>query len=389
MLKKIKILRIIARLNIGGPAIHTLLLTCGLNNKFDSILVSGAVDDYEGNMVYLARDKEVSPIIIPELGRKLNFLKDLVAFYKIFQIIRKEQPDIIHTHTAKAGTLGRLAGLLYILTQCLRPKAHRLKLIHTFHGHVLHSYFGGVKTRFFIWIERFLARFTDKIIAVSNEVKNELLKLKIGDLKKVVVIPLGLDLDELLSLDTISNSRIRIGIIGRLTPIKNHTMFLKVVRKIVDFGLSFPVKFIIVGDGELRSTLEANSRELGLDRYIEFSGWQRNLRELYARLDIIVLTSLNEGTPVSLIEAMAASRPVVTTNVGGVKDLVNDQRGFLIESNDADTFAAALKTLIEDKQLRRRMGQAGREFVRDCFTKERLITDLKALYEELLKETMI
>ncbi|MBU2541437.1 MAG: glycosyltransferase family 4 protein [Candidatus Omnitrophica bacterium] len=387
MVKKIKVLRIIARLNIGGPARHTILLTEGLNNdKFDSVLVSGVVDSYEGDMTYLANEKDVKPIIIPELGRKISLRNDLISFYKLFQIIKKEQPDIIHTHTAKAGTLGRLAALLYKFTQNPRRKRKKSRLVHTFHGHVLHSYFAGFKTRIFILVEHILARFTDRIIAVSNEVKNELIKLKIGDFKKIIVIPLGLDLDKLFSIpESRNNSQVNVGIIGRLVPIKNHYMFIKAIKLLTNCkpqGTDY--KFIIAGDGELRESLKSNSRKLGVERFIEFIGWQNNLVDLYSNLDIVVLTSLNEGTPVSLIEAMASARPVVATKVGGVKDLVNEERGFLVESNDVDAFACALRKLIDEQGLRIRLGQSGREFVKERFNKTRLINDIVGLYEELL-----
>ena len=307
-----------------------------------------------------------------------------MRFYKLFLLIFKEKPNIIHTHTAKAGTLGRIAGLLYksfVNRRCI--------LVHTFHGHVLHSYFGKGKTKVFIWTERLLAKFTDRIIAVSSAIRNELLQLRVGNSKKVIVIPLGLELDNFLTISSQNNSEIKIGIIGRLAPIKNHLMFLKVIKKIMHLNLQTPTKFIVVGDGELRESLENYAQSLGLDNIIEFRGWQRDLVNLYTNLDIVALTSLNEGTPVSLIEAMAAGRPVVATNVGGVKDLVNGDRGFLVKLGDVDSFASALKCLIDDEKLRSRMGRSGREFVRNNFTKDRLIDDIKELYEELLKERNI
>jgi len=388
-MKKIKILRIIARLNIGGPAIHCILLTEGLNKgKFNSVLVSGKVDISEGDMLYLANEKNVKPIIIPELGRSVNFIKDVVAFCRLFLIIFREKPDIIHTHTAKAGSLGRFAGLLYKLLS-----GRRCILIHTFHGHVFGGYFGKRKTKVFIWIERLLAKFTDRIVVVSNAIKNELIELGIGNFNKISIIPLGLELDGLLTIpiknNFKNNSELKIGIIGRLTSIKNHLMFLRVIKKLMDLKSLTQMRFIIAGDGELRESLENYAHSLRLNNFVIFAGWQKDLINLYSQLDIVALTSLNEGTPVSLIEAMAAGRPVVATNVGGVKDLVNEDRGFLVESEDIDGFASALKSLLEDENLRRRLGQFGREFVRNKFTKGRLINDIEVLYEELLKERKI
>jgi glycosyltransferase involved in cell wall biosynthesis len=384
MPEKKKILRIIARLNIGGPAIHCILLTQGLNkDRFQSLLVCGNVDKTEADMLYLAREKNVEPIFISSLGRNLNLFKDLAAFFRIFSIIRKEQPDIIHTHTAKAGALGRLAGLLYNFTLILRRGRKGVKLVHTFHGHVLHSYFSATKTKIFIWIERILARFSDKIIAVSNEVRNELLSLKIADPEKLRVIPLGLELDSLLGLDEKRNSHLNIGIIGRLAPVKNQMLFLQAVKALRDCSDANLAKFIIAGDGELRSSLEEKAKDLGIAGFVEFIGWQKDLKDLYSRLDIVALTSLNEGTPVSLIEAMAAGKAVVATDVGGVKDIVNGQRGILVKSGDVNGFANALRCLIEDNDLRRKMGRSGREFVRKLFCKERLIADIQNLYDEL------
>lgn len=393
MNKKIKILRIIARLNIGGPAIHTILLAEGLNrDKFDSLLVAGMVEEGEADMLYLAESKEVKPIIISELGRKINFKKDFISFCKLFKLIKKQRPDIIHTHTAKAGTLGRLVGILYNLAY---PK-NKCKLVHTFHGHVLHSYFGKFKTKVFIWIERILAKFTDKIIVVSDTIKKELLDLRIGNNRKIIVIPLGLELDKLLNIPPANNPKINIGIIGRLTLIKNHFMFLKSIKLLLTqySNLSDNHQFVIAGDGELRDSLENYVRELGLVSQIIFTGWHKDLINLYSSLDIVALTSLNEGTPVSLIEAMAAGRPVVATDVGGVRDLLEPVCGLariptkniLIKSNDVEGFAKALIWLIDNRDLRAKIGEASREFVRDKFGKETLIKNMERLYKDLLNK---
>jgi glycosyltransferase involved in cell wall biosynthesis len=392
MQRKIKVLRIIARLNIGGPAIHTILLTEGLNkDKFDSLLVSGIVGDGEEDMSYLAEEKGIKPIIIPELGRKISFKNDLIAFWKLYKLIRRESPDIIHTHTAKAGTLGRLAGILYNLVTgywLLVTGKQRCKLIHTFHGHVLHSYFGKIMTWLFIWIERILARFTDRIIVVNERIKKDLLGLGIGNPKKIAVIPLGLDLEKLLMISTNTNPTPRVGIVGRLVSVKNHRMFLDAIRL---FLTQHPTsntqyQFFIVGDGELRDELENYAERLGIRDSVIFTGWQRDLERLYSDLDIITLTSLNEGTPVSLIEAMAAGKVVIATDVGGVKDLLDTTRGILVKSEDVEGFAQGLSLLLNNEDLRKRIGQSGREFVKNRFTKERLIRDIENLYE-LLAET--
>lgn len=382
--KKIKILRIIARLNIGGPALHCILLTEGLNNgEFCSLLVSGVVSSSEADMEYLARGKGVLPKIIPELGRSLSFKNDICAFWKLYQLMKQERPDIIHTHTAKAGALGRLAAFFYTLISSPKP---RPKVLHTFHGHIFNGYFGKFKSTVFLLIERILAFFTDRIIVVSDALKDELCRIKIGNPRKIVVVKLGLELDKLLAVAPKSDAELRIGIIGRLVPVKNHHMLFNVIKKLNESDVATPFTLTVAGDGELRFDLEHYVRQLHIERRVTFVGWQKDLAQLYSQLDIVVLTSLNEGTPVCLIEAMAAGKPVIATNVGGVRDLVDEKRGFLVPSGDVDGFANALKRLIDDEELRQRQGQAGREFVKNIFTKDRLIRDMIGLYGELLKE---
>ena len=411
-MKKIKVVRVIARLNIGGPAIHTILLTEGLNkDKFDSLLVCGTIAKDEGDMLYYARARNVVPYIIPELRRELNPLNDVIAFLKIYKLIRRENPDIIHTHTAKAGTLGRLAGIFYNLLA-----ARRIKLIHTFHGHVFEGYFGRFKTRLFIFIERFLAYFNSKIITVSSAVKEELVSLRIGSKVKIEVIPLGLELDGFLRLslsqlltqgtrDPDSSEKesghcLNIGIVGRLVPIKNHRLFLEGAAKVIRDNPALDLRFKIIGDGELRAELEEFTRKLNLSSVVEFSGWQKDLSGVYANLDIVCLTSINEGTPVSLIEAMASGKVIAATDAGGVKDLVGEsleefedglgfsphERGIMVMSGDADSFAGALSFLVRNEEIRKKMAAAGREFVREKFVKKRLIKDIEKLYEQVVNK---
>ena len=394
-----KILRIIARLNIGGPARNAILLTDGSRTSIKTVLVCGEVEHGEGDMMYLACEKGIQPVIIKELGRELSWKDDWAAFWKIYKIIKQEKPDIIHTHTAKAGTLGRLAGVLYRLLRRFAPRndtsachceaAGRSNLkkpiiIHTFHGHVFHGYFGRIKTIFFIWIERFLALFTNKIITVSENLKRELVeKFKIAPENKISVIELGFELGELFKLPARENEEVvNIGIVGRLVPIKNHKMLFKVCRA----GLNLPYRIVVIGDGEMREELEKYVIELGIEDKVEFRGWIKDLKAIYEGLDIVALTSLNEGTPVSLIEAMAAGRPIVATNVGGVKDIVEDGKsGYLVESGNVEEFTKKLLELIKDPEKRRTFGQNGRDIVKNRFTKERLIKDTKELYNNLLK----
>jgi glycosyltransferase involved in cell wall biosynthesis len=421
-LKKIKILRIIARLNIGGPAIHTILLTRYLNNeKFDSLLVTGNIGKDEGDMVYLAEMNNVRPIVMKELGRDISWRDDIIAFYKVLRLIIKEKPDVIHTHTAKAGTLGRTAGIIYNLLF-----SHKAYLVHTFHGHTFQGYFHPVKARLFLLIERFLSKFTHRIITISRKQMDELSEnLKINSHGKLELIPLGLNLSQFYETKKIERSFKKslglegdvrlVGSIGRLVPVKNHRMFLDAIKKYKLNPLIPPlikggegglkVKFLLIGDGELRKDLERYSRESGISGDVIFTGWIRDLCMAYADIDIVVLTSLNEGTPVSIIEAMASGKPVIATDVGGVRDLftIYDLRfwgthesgsydlkfkiyseGILINSNDSDSLAEGIKFLLDNPELAEDMGRKGRVNVKERFDIQRLVSDVERMYEGLI-----
>jgi len=394
--KKIKVLRIIARLNIGGPAIHTILLTEGLNNQnFESILACGTPEKNEGDMSYYASEKGVSVHLIPELKRELNFTNDIRSLLKIYSMIKREEPDIIHTHTAKAGSLGRSAGILYNLLHPFRK--NRIQLIHTFHGHVLSGYFGKAKSGLFILLESILACFSRKIIAVSKSVKEQLLKLRITREDRIQVIPLGFELDSFLKVMPRQGESFNIGIVGRLVPIKNQRLFLDAAELLIREPRDRPLKFRIVGDGELRQYLRDYTAKHNLSDYVDFLGWQKELDKIYTELDLVTLTSINEGTPVSLIEAMASGRAVISTNAGGVKDLLGEQnhhfsepnlqvreRGVLLESADPADFASAVTLLLKNSKLRTQMGLSGRQFTRDNFSKERLLKDTEFLYKSII-----
>lgn len=396
-MRKIKVLRIIARLNIGGPAIHTILLSEGIDSdKFDTRLVCGMVGKDEGDMSYYAYGKDIKLIILPELRRDLNIYRDFIAFKKMLSIIKKERPDIIHTHTAKAGTLGRLAGVFYNFFFPMFPKA---KLIHTFHGHVLSGYFGVFKTKMFILFERILSVFTVKIITVSEAVKNELITLGACPKYKIEVIPLGLELGKFLEIPLRHQPVINIGIIGRLVHIKNHKLFFEAAPIVLSEIRGIEVRFKVIGDGELRDELENLCAQLNIKKEVEFMGWQKDLTKVYSNLDIVALTSFNEGTPVSLIEAMASAKAVVATDVGGVKDLLGEknatqfsseniftvaEKGILVETFEPRNFAAALVLLAKDDKLRQVIGLSSREHVRNKFAKERLIKDMEGLYNKVL-----
>lgn len=377
----LRILRLIARLNIGGPAIQAIRLTAALNDEhFKSLLVTGVVGQNEGDMRYLADQLGVEPVVIPTLGREIHWYDDVLTLIKLIRIMRQFKPDLIHTHTAKAGTLGRLAALV----------AGNSKKVHTFHGHVFSGYFSPWKTRLFILIERFLAKRTDRIIAISARQKHDLCNVyAIAPDEKVTVVPLGLDLQpfaEVAAQDHASRNlfglqpqHLVVTIAGRLVPIKNHKMFLQVAQKVA--CEMEHARFLIVGEGELRVKLEAYAQELGISDKVLFAGWHKEMRPVYAASDIVVLTSLNEGTPVSLIEAMASARAVVTTEVGGVADFVEDGvDGFYVPSGNVDAMVSRVLLLARDASMRLKMGAHGREQVLRLFDFGRLRRDVEDLY---------
>ncbi|MBN1912914.1 MAG: glycosyltransferase [Candidatus Omnitrophica bacterium] len=393
-MKKIKILRIIARLNIGGPAIHVVLLNDGLDKtKYDSLLIYGDLSGKEGDMSYYALRKNIRAVFMPQLRRELNIFRDLSALGGIYWLLIQERPDIVHTHTAKAGALGRLACAGY---NFLHPKK-KIVLFHTFHGHVFEGYFNRLSSRLFIFIERFLAIFCAKIITVSESVKEEIVSLGIAKREKIEVIPLGFELDSFLNVPPKIRPAVNIGIVGRLVPIKNHRLFLTAASKMIKEDPCAEVRFHIIGDGELRQELERQCSLLGLKSAVDFSGWQKDLARVYQDLDIVALTSINEGTPVSLIEAMASARPVVATDIGGVRDLLGKEdagkekkgfrvfeNGLLVKPSDAGGLAYALLFLAQNSALRIEMGGRGRDFVKTRFLKERLFEDIDKLYQSFL-----
>jgi glycosyltransferase involved in cell wall biosynthesis len=382
---KIRVIRVIARLNIGGPAIHAILLTAGLDPaRFESTLVTGVEAAYEGNMLDLAAQKGVQPLVIPQLGREINPLKDWVTLIKLYRLFRAQRPHIVHTHTAKAGTVGRLAAWL----------AGVPVVVHTFHGHVFHDYFGPLQTRVFIRVERFLASLSDRIVTVSEGQRRELAAYGVTSLDKIAVVPLGFELDALLNCESlrgqlrrelgISEGMALVGIVARLTAIKNHRLFLDAASLIVEAGQK--AMFLVVGDGELRAELEAYVAALGLAERVIFTGWRRDLPRIYADLDVVALSSLNEGTPVSLIEAMAAARPVVATRVGGVSDVVLDKEsGYLVQSKDAGGLARGILGLLRAPDRAKEMGLVGRAAVHPTYVRETLLANMEQLYLELLR----
>jgi glycosyltransferase involved in cell wall biosynthesis len=406
-----KVIRIIARLNVGGPAKHVVWLTSGLREAgFDTLLVTGTVPEGEDDMSYFADEMGVSPLYIPQMSREIS-LNDAIIVWKLFRLFRRERPDIVHTHTAKAGTVGRTAGFLYrwLTPGIFLGKRRQCKFVHTYHGHVFHSYYGRRRTRMFLAIERLLAKFaTDRLIVVSKQQNVEIgEQFRVGRSGQITVIPLGLDLSIFTDHASrrsifrhelcIPDDAILIGIVGRLTEIKNHRMFLNVVARLKAIDPAFrrqgAVRFIVIGDGSLRDSLETQTHVLGLDKDVLFVGGRKDPENFYAALDVVALTSRNEGTPLTLIEAMANARPVVATSVGGVVDLLGDvvedgpyrvcRRGIAVPPGDEEAFVAALSRIIRDRSLRQELAERGLEFVEVNYSKERLLEDIKGLYAEL------
>jgi glycosyltransferase involved in cell wall biosynthesis len=396
-----KVIRIIARLNIGGPAIHTILLSHELDKRgYKNILVKGSEGKTEGDMMYLARARGVEPVLVPELGREIGLKNDAIAFYKLYKLIKGEKPDIVHTHTAKAGTIGRLAAWL----------AGVPIIVHTFHGHVLKGYFGRLKSWTFIQIERILARMSTRLITLSNGLKKELIELGVGNEKKFAVIPLGLELKPFLENENnrgtfkkelgLSEKNLLVGIVGRLVPIKGHRYFLDMANRLLEefrgqslesenkslkSGVkSTEIKFVIVGDGELRQELEENAKSLGIEEDVIFTGFRHDLKEVYADMDVLVLTSLNEGTPVSIIEAMASGKPVVANDVGGVSSLIKDnETGFLVKTHDGKALSEGVLKLMKDPDLRQKFGTNGRHSVFPKYDISHLVERIESLYSSL------
>jgi glycosyltransferase involved in cell wall biosynthesis len=383
MARRYRVVRLITRLNIGGPAIHTILLTAGLDrSRFDSLLVTGAETPTEGNMLPLAERVGVRPLSIPELGRAVRPGQDLVAFARVVRLLRRSRPAIVHTHMAKAGAIGRVAARL----------AGVPVVVHTYHGHVFHSYFDSLRTAAFLTAERLLGRWSDALIAVGDRQRAEIAAYGIGSASKLVAVPLGLELEPFLEPTARGTLRSAlglgattplVGIVARLVPVKDHETFLEAAALV---HREHPdVRFAIVGDGECRQALEGRARSLGLDGVVHFLGWRRDLAAVYADLDVVCLSSLNEGSPVALIEAMAAARPVVATAVGGVPEVVRDRiSGHLVPARRPDAMAQAIGEVLGDGASARLLGLAARDAVYPKYSVSRLIRDLEALYLDLL-----
>ena len=385
--KKIKVLRIINRFNIGGPTYNATFLTKFLSNDFETLLIGGLPEENEANSLHILEKYGVDPVLLPEMKREPNFKSDRIALKKIKAIIKEFKPDIVHTHASKAGALGRKAAI-----SCKVPV-----IVHTFHGHVFHSYFGKIKTALFKNIERYLAKKSTGIIAISDLQKKELCEIhKIAPKDKTRVIPLGFDLE--IFQQNYKNNRINtrnkfeideqtiaIAIVGRLTAIKDHHFFLDVIHKLYE-DCKKKIKIFIVGDGDMKKEIEQRlipMHNMGID--ISLTSWIYDIAEFNAGMDIMCLTSKNEGTPVSLIEAQASNLPVISTEVGGVADIVEqNETGFIIPRTNKGEFVLKLKLLIENDELRQKMKLKGWQNVYQKYSYQRLAKDIESYYLELL-----
>lgn len=405
-----RILRIINRFNLGGPTHNAAYLTKHLPGDYETLLVGGQWDESEEGSKHILDAIGVEPLILPEMRRDIAPWRDRTAYRRVKQLIKDFKPDIVHTHAAKAGAVGRMAA----------SEMGVKVIVHTFHGHVFHSYFGQLRTAMYKNIERFLAKRSTRIVAISERQKMELVdEHRICAENKVSVIPLGFDLSKFQQdlenkrklfrrVYGVADDEIALGIVGRLVPVKNHGLFLQSV-KLLSERTGKKVRAFIVGDGEERERLEQLTRDLGLsmaagpffnghgfghgangkpcvaNAQVTFTSWIKEVDVVNAGLDIVALTSNNEGTPVTLIEAQAANKPVVSTNVGGIENVILSGRtGLLSPPGDAVRLTDNLFQVVEDEALRARLGAGGWEHVRDRYHYSRLVADTDRMYRELL-----
>jgi glycosyltransferase involved in cell wall biosynthesis len=383
MTKK-RVLRIQSRICVGGPALNTINLSAHLNSeKYQTLLVGGALEPGEKSMEPLAESKGVAVHHIPEMGRSVSWRDDLRALRKLIKLMRLYRPDIVHTHTAKAGALGRIAAFL-----CRVPLR-----VHTFHGHVFHGYFSPFVNRLVIWTERFLCRLNHITVAISPKQKSDLTEtFKVVPSKRCEIVRLGFELDRITggtrgrfraSLGMDDSIRL-VGILARLVPIKNHKLFFEAVSVWVKQHSqthSDQVKFLVIGDGELRQELEQLAETLNIVDWIVFTGWRRDVADIYADLDLNVLVSRNEGTPVTLIEGMACGVPLVSTDVGGIRDFTDEHCGRIVSADASpEQVAEAMQHYLIKPRSEARLSEAIRQQIHNSFGVSRLVADMERLY---------
>jgi glycosyltransferase involved in cell wall biosynthesis len=385
----LSIVHVIARLNVGGAALHVLQLAREQAQRgHDVLVVAGSLAAGEESMEYVADALGVHLLKLPVLQRELSLQADLAAIQALRDLLRRRAPDVLHTHTAKAGATGRLAALT---AGSARPRA----VVHTYHGHVLSGYFSRRWEHVFRLIERLLSHAAGALIAVSEEVRDDLVRFKVAPADRFVVVAYGFDPPPWGEADEQARRRLRselgldedrfvVGWAGRLTPIKRPLDLVRTLRRLVDRDVD--ATLVLVGDGEDRPAVAALAAELGVADRCRLVGFQRHTREWYAAFDVLLLTSANEGTPVVALEALATERPVVATRAGGTGTVVaNGESGYLEAIGDTDALAARLALLARHPGLRARMGRHGSEDVRLRFSLGRMADDVDAVYRSLLQ----
>ena len=383
--EKVPVLRIFSRLNVGGPSIHVVLLTAGLDSaRYDTTLVIGREGEREGSFMEYARGHGVSPVVLQTLGREIRPLRDFLSFLSLCRLMMRVRPHVVHTHTAKAGALGRLAALA----------TGAPVVVHTFHGTVFSGYFGDAGSRLYGFVERLLARWTDVVIAVSPASAEELRRQKLAPRRSIETIPLGLELDRYAGSAPSKGLRSElgfdptdklVGFVGRLVAIKDVRTLLEALR-LLRFSLP-SARLVLVGDGPERERLESSARELGIEASVLFLGFRSDLERIYPELDVVINSSRNEGTPVALIEVMAAGIPVVATEVGGTPDVLeHGALGELVPPNDPTKLAAAIGRSLDRGERGTRKTALARERAVQRYSSARLCRDIEALYSALLAE---
>lgn len=369
-----RIVHAIARLNVGGAALQVLELAAGQQRRGHRVLVvHGRLTEGEESMAYLADELGVPTRYVPELGRELSPRRDLAAIRTLRAVLRAERPDVLHTHAAKAGAVGRIAALL---AASARPRVR----VHTFHGHVLRGYFGARRERAFALAERLLARTSSMLVAVSPEVRDDLVALGVAPADRFAVVRYGFEFPAPADGERLGG--FVVGYAGRLTAVKRPLDLVRALRVAVDRGAD--AVLVLVGDGEDRPEAERLAAELGVAERCRFVGYQRDMAEWYGGFDAFCLASANEGTPVAAIEALAAGIPVVATRVGGTPAVVDDgETGFLVEAGDVDALGERLARLAADPDLRARMGALGAQRMRERYGVERMVEEVQRLYESL------